>query len=43
MGGCCAAPSVKPEDIVPDPTGAATFFLQKQGLLSSNYKVRCVL
>jgi len=32
-------PSVKPEDIVPDPTGAATFFLCKQGLLSSNYKV----
>jgi hypothetical protein len=39
MGGCCGVPEVKAEDIVPDPSGAATFFLCKQGLLSSNYKV----
>ena len=31
---------MKPEDIVPDPTEPSTFFLSKQSLLSSNYKVR---
>ena len=41
MGACCAGlPTVKPEDIVPDPTEPSTFFLSKQSLLSSNYKVR---
>ncbi len=41
MGACCAGlPTVKPEDVIPDPTEPSTFFLSKQSLLSSNYKVR---
>ena len=39
MGMCLGAPNVKAKDIIPDPTGPSTFFLQRQNVLSSNYKV----